>query len=160
MIASKKKENADFYFSFFFGINLLNKVEFLLFKSIIYLHRKKRRLITSKKKHRHYLSKFVMFWFNMSKSRMNYGLYPWAYLFTLESIFRLCRYFSRKKNRRRKKKLSSSQTSFAVYSFMTNYREAKKISSRIYFGWIRRFQGSIHVRIICKKWAAKSLDES
>jgi hypothetical protein len=45
-------------------------------------------------------------------------------------------------------------------SFMTNYREAKKFSCRIYFWVDSSFSGEHCVHIMCKKWAAKSLDES
>jgi hypothetical protein len=59
-VKAKKIYIYRFWF-FFFGIYLLNKVEFLLLKSIVYLHRKKRRFIKKKK----IIYIFVMFCLNV-----------------------------------------------------------------------------------------------
>jgi hypothetical protein len=62
---------------------------------------------------------------------------------------------SREKEEERRN-YSVNKTTFAINTHDKLQRSKKKISSRIYFGWIRRFQGSIRVRIMCKKWAAKN----
>jgi hypothetical protein len=56
--------------------------------------------------------------------------------------------------REMKKKEDIIVHNFAIHSLQITEKQ-NKISYRIYFGWIRRFQGSIRVRLICKKWAAK-----
>jgi hypothetical protein len=77
------------------------------------------------------------------------------------SSSRFCDFVGSSREKKKKEEIIVFTTNFrSPHSLMTNYREEKKISHRIYFGWIRRFQGSVRARITCKKWAAKSLDES
>jgi hypothetical protein len=65
---------------------MLNKVEFLLFKAIVYLHRKKRK------------NNIHNIWYVCLNVQIQewFMVYPWAYLLTLKSNLRHCRLFSRK----------------------------------------------------------------
>lgn len=84
--------------SFSLGIDII-KVEFLLSKSIVYLHRKKRTYLPQKIYIFVILLYFVLYLNSASEECLLFGfIFRELILFTLESIFRLCRFENNKKN--------------------------------------------------------------
>jgi hypothetical protein len=55
---------------------------------------------------------------------------------------RFCDFVGSSREKKKKEEIIVFTNKFC-HSLRTNYREEKKFSSRIYFGWIRRFQESI-----------------
>jgi len=110
LLFQKKDFNLHFLFS---GIYVFNKVEFLLFKTTVYLHRKKRRKPKKKERKKFIIHRIYLLCLFDSTNQEWFMAYPWAYLFTLKSNLRHCRLLSRKK-----KLLSRLQSSFVGRSFI------------------------------------------
>jgi len=71
-----------FHFFSFLAFNMLIKVEILLFKTTIYLHRKKRKKLI-------YINDMSVFKKNVyNLKKYIVGVYPWAYLLILKSNLR------------------------------------------------------------------------
>lgn len=152
--------------SFSLGIDII-KVEFLLSKSIVYLHRKKKNISTAKNLYLCViLLYFVLYLNSASEECLLFGfIFRELILFTLESIFRLCRFENNKKNththtHEERRNLSCSHIYTTTFFAIDDKLQRSKIKYFIeYIFWVDL---SFSVKFHVQKWAAKkySLDES